>query len=255
MNKKWYLVIALGLISILAMTSLAGCGNPATTLQASTVQISSQQQGIWVTGIGELSVKPDIAVLSVGIVAQEKAVAVAQSKATEAINRVMKSLTDSGIAEKDIQTGSFSINQQTRWDDQKQIETVTGYRITNMLTVKVRAMDKIGFIIDSTVQAGGDLIRINNISFSVEEPSRYYQQVREKAMTAAKNKAEELARLGGVKLGKPTYITENAEYTPMYRAYANVSDSIVAPAAMGTTPISAGETKITLNIQVAYSTN
>src|SRR4030042_4222436 len=99
MKEKWFLIMALGLISILAVPALSACGNPG--LQAQTVQVSSQQQGIWVTGIGELSVKPDIAVLSVGIVAQEKVVAVAQSKATEAINRVMKSLTDSGIAEKD----------------------------------------------------------------------------------------------------------------------------------------------------------
>jgi uncharacterized protein len=253
MKKKWFLIMALGLISILAVPALTACGNPG--LQAQTVQVSSQQQGIWVTGIGELSVKPDIAILSVGIVSQEKSVAEAQAKATAAITKVMKALTGSGIAEKDIQTGSFSINQQGRWDDQKQMEIVTGYRISNMLTVKVRAIDRIGSIIDSAVEAGGDLIRINNISFSVEEPSRYYQQVREKAMNAAKTKAEDLAKLGGVNLGKPTLIQENADYTPMYRAYANAVDSIAAPAAMGSTPISAGETKITLTIQVTYSIN
>ena len=133
------------------------------------------------------------------------------------------------------------------------MENVIGYRVTNMLTVKIRAIDKVGTIIDSTVQAGGDLIRINSVSFSVEEPSKYYQEVREKAMTAAKIKAEDLAKLGGIKLGKPTYIAENAEYTPLYRGYANVTDSIAAPAAMVTTPISAGQAKITLSIQVTYS--
>jgi len=253
MNKKRYLVIVMGLISILMVTSLTGCGSPVTNLEAQTLQVSSQQNGIWVTGIGEVSITPDIAVLSVGIVSLEKTVAEAQSKAADAITKVMKALTDSGIAQKDIQTGSFSINQQTRWDDQKQIESVTGYRVTNMLTVKIRTIDKVGTIIDYTVDAGGDLIRINSINFSVEEPSKYYQEVREKAMNAAKAKAEDLAKLSGVKLGRATYISENAEYTPIYRGYANVTDSIAVPSAAVTTPISAGQAKITLNIQVAYS--
>jgi uncharacterized protein len=251
MKKKWFLVMALGLIMVLALPALSACG--PSTLQAGTVQVSSQQQGIWVTGIGEVSITPDIAMLNVGIVSQEKNVADAQSKATDAISNVMKSLLDSGIAQKDIQTGSFSINQVTRWDDQKQMESVTGYRVTNMLTVKIRSIDKVGTIIDATVKAGGDMIRINNISFSVEEPSKYYREVREKAMTAAKNKAEDLAKLGGLTLGKPTYIAEDAQYTPVYRTYANFADSAAVPAPMGSTSISPGETKITLNIQIVYS--
>ena len=253
MNKKWLLVIVLGLISILAVPALSACGG--TTLEAQAVQFSSQPQGIWVTGIGEVSIVPDIATLNLGIVSQEKTVAEAQAKATDAITKVMKALTDSGIAQKDIQTGSFRIDQRTRWDDMKQTETITGYHVSNMLIVKVRAIDKVGTIIDSAINAGGDLIRINGISFSVEEPSKYYQQVREKAMNAAKTKAEDLARLGGIKLGKPTYISENAQYEPVYRTYANVADSVAIPAAMGATPISAGETKITLTIQVTYSIN
>jgi uncharacterized protein len=112
-------------------------------------------------------------------------------------------------------------------------------------------------IIDSAVQAGGDLIRINGVNFSVEEPSRYYEDARQKAMTAAKSKAEELARLAGVTLGKPTYIAENAQYTPTYGGYANFAVAVPAPARdiSAAPPISAGETKITLSIQVAYSTN
>jgi uncharacterized protein YggE len=72
-------------------------------------------------------------------------------------------------------------------------------------------------------------------------------------MAAAKNKATELAKLAGLTLGKPTYIVENAEYTPYYGGYANYSMGVPAPAMAVAPPISAGETKVTLTVQVAYS--
>jgi uncharacterized protein len=191
--------------------------------------------------------------LRLGIVAQQATVADAQAKASEAMTRVMKSLTGSGIALKDIQTGAFSISQRTRWDDQKQTETITGYQVSNMVTVKIRETGKVGTVIDSVVQAGGDLIRISGIGFSVEDPTNYYQQAREKAMADARNKAEQLAKLAGVTLGKPIYVAEGAQSSVAYESFKSSGMAIPAPTiAMSVAPISTGETRITLNVQVAY---
>lgn len=251
------MVIILGIILMLAVPILSGCTSPAAAQSTGNgVMISQQPQGIWVSGIGEVSITPDIATLNLGVESLETSVVDAQAKASEGMAKVMKALTNSGIAQKDIQTGYFSINQIRRWDNIDQKDDITGYQVTNMVTVKIRAVDKVGDVINAVVEAGGDLIRINGINFSVEEPSKYYTEVRQKAMAAAKAKAEELARLAGVSLGKPTYIAENAQYTPYYGGYANVSYSVPAPVAMGGTPsISSGETRITLSVQVAYSTN
>ncbi len=254
MNKKWLSLIILGLVLILAVPALAGCSSPAVaegTLSA--VQVSQQPEGIWVSGIGEVSITPDLATLNLGVNAQELTVAQAQSKASEAMAKVMKALTDAGIAEKDIQTGYFNISQQNRWDDLKKMDVPIGYQVTNMVTVKIREIGKVGDIIDAVVVAGGDLIRINGITFSVENPAQYYTEARAKAMEAANNKAEDLAKLAGLTLGKPTYIVENAQYTPDYRGYANYSMSVPVPAIDIAAPISAGETKVTLSVQVAYS--
>ena len=73
----------------------------------------------------------------------------------------------------------------------------------------------------------------------------------------AKNKAEQIAKLAGVTLGKPTYVSEGAQYSPVSGGYANSSISMSAAVPAVTTiapPISAGETRITLNVQVAYDT-
>ncbi len=251
MKRNWLLVI--GLAVALGMVGLAGC-SPGTTVlgEIEGINISSQQEGIWVAGEGKVTVVPDIATLRLGIEAQEASVAEAQTKASEAMNKVMTALTDSGVAEKDIQTQYFSIRQVTRWDREREVEVVVGYRVTNKVIAKIRDIDKVGFIIDAVAEAGGDLTRIDSVAFSVDDPTAYHEETRQKAMADAKAKAAQLAELAGVKLGKPTYISEGIQVPPIYpRA---VYEAVPAPAAApAPPPISPGETEISLTVQVVYA--
>lgn len=243
---KRNLLMAIALILVLAVVGVCGCTAGPTTI--GTVDFNSQQEGIWVSGEGEVTVTPDIATLWLGIEAQAETVAEAQTQAAEAMNSVMTALTDNGVDEKDIQTQYFSIYQDTRWDSIKDEEVVVGYRVTNMVTAKIREIDKIGAIIDAVAVAGGDYTRINNISFSVDDPTPYYEEARQEAMAAAKAKAEQLADLAGVTLGKPFYISEGTIYSPV--VYRDVGMETVATVE---TPISPGEMELTLTVQVAYA--
>ena len=247
-KKRWLLV--LGLALVVPVVALSGCTAGPTTVEA--VNLNSQQEGIWVTGEGKVTVTPDIALLRLGIEAQQTTVAAAQVEAAAAMEKVMKALADSGVAEKDIQTQYFSIYQVTRWDDFKNQEIVTGYRVSNRVNAKIREIDKTGAIIDAVAAAGGDLTRIDNISFSVDEPSRYYEEAREEAIADAKAKAENLAGLAGVKLGRATYISEGIQVpSPIYPRYEY---GIIAPTAPAVeTQISPGETDILLTVQIAYA--
>jgi len=247
-KKDWLLSISL--VLVLTIVGLAGCSPGNTVLgEIEGLNINNQQEGIWVSGRGEVMVTPDIATLRLGIEAQAASVAVAQSQATEAMDEVMTALTDNGVAKKDIQTQYFSIRQVTKWDRDKEEEIVVGYRVTNKVTAKIREIDKAGTVIDAVAAAGGDLTRIDSIAFSVDDPSAYYEEAREEAMADAKAKAEQLAELAGGRLGKATYISEGAQIPPpIYRQ--DIYEEAV-PAA--TTPISPGEMEISLTVQVAYA--
>lgn len=258
MKRSWLLSISLGLALVLAVVGLAGC-SPGTArveeLPSSLeVNLNTRQEGIWVSGTGEVTVTPDIATLRLGIVSQEASVAEAQTKASEAMNKVRTALTNSGVAEKDIQTQYFNIRQRTKWDREKEEETVIGYQVTNKVIVKIRDTDKVGTIIDAVAEAGGDLTRIDSIGFSVDDPSVYYEEAREKAMADAKAKAEQLAELAGVSLGKPTYISEGAHMpSSIYQKGIFYEAAAPMPAPAPPPPISPGEMKVSLTVQVAYS--
>jgi uncharacterized protein YggE len=245
-KRTWLLATVAGLLVVLGIASLAACSG-TTSLEA--LNVNSQQQGIWVTGQGKVTAAPDVAILSLGIQAQAPSVAQAQSDAAAAMNKVMNALTSNGVASKDIKTQYFNITQLTRWDDKNQQQVIIGYQVTNTVTAKIRTLDKTGAIIDAVAQAGGDLTRINSISFTIDDPTTYASQARDKAMADAKAKGEQMARLGGVTLGKPTYISESS-YLPT-PVPVRLGEGTTTPADQ--TPISPGEMDVIINVQVAYA--
>ncbi|MFC2044390.1 SIMPL domain-containing protein [Chloroflexota bacterium] len=250
---KKTLLICVGLASILAVVFLAGCAaNDTAVGDITELNLSSQQQGIWVNGEGKVTAVPDLSTLRLGIETEAPSVAEAQSQATVAMDEVMKALDSKGIAEKDIQTQHFNIHRVTKWDRVKEEEVVTGYRVANTVIAKIRNIEKAGAIIDAVVEAGGDLTRIDSIDFSIEDSTDYYARAREEAMDDAKTKAQQLAKLAGVSLGKPTYISENV-YGPMPKYIQPPGGIAYAEAEMAVeTSISPGELELGLSVQIAY---
>ena len=222
------------------------------------------------SGTGKITVTPNIATVDLGVTAQASTVAEAQSQAAAAMDKVISALTSNGVAQKDIQTQYFSIQQITTPiivtppvpystsgasgapitppPTTTTSQAIT-YQVINTVTVKIRTIDKTGSIIDAVSSAGGDLTRINSVSFSVDQPEQYYTQARQLAMKDAADKASQLAKLAGVTLGKATYISESSSTPVPYREV--FAGQGVAPSA--TTPIDAGQTDIIIDVQMAYA--
>lgn len=262
MSRKILLAISLALVVI--SVGAIGCtgdfgfpGSPEALPESpealpagGNIILSQQNTGMWVVGEGTVSVVPDVAIVNLGVEAQAETVTEAQGQAAEAMVAVMGVLDDYGIANKDIQTQRFSIQPVKRWDNGKEI--LLGYRVTNIVAIKIRELDDTGAIIDAVAEAGGDYTRINSISFTVDDPTDYYEEAREKAMEDAEAKAQQLADLAGVDLGKPTYVNESGGFIPVPREYYMAVPGAV-PAPAPSPPISPGETEIRLTVQVVYS--
>ncbi len=257
---KWLWASLLAVTMLAATVTGTGCTKPGTDttsapplsayLEAPDVSIlyGQQQVGIWVTGEGKVWATPDVVRLSLGVEAEAKSVVQAQKDAAEAMNRVIKTLRDRGVAEKDIQTQRFSIQPVRRWIEKENRDEIIAYRVTNIVVAKIREIEKSGSIIDAVAEAGGDLTRINDISFAVDDPTQLYNQAREKALQDAMDKARQIARVTNVKLGKPIYISEGISYTPpVVRDYA-LKTFEAAPS----TPVSPGELEFRVTVQMVY---
>lgn len=246
MKKTWLAIISV--VFILGVIGLTGCSGELGTVQVTT----GQQQGIWVTAEGKVPVTPDIAVISMGVEAQAATVAEAQAQAAAAMDSILAALKNAGVEDKDIQTQYFSIYPVTRWYSDEEKEEVTGYRVSNTVSVKIRDISKAGDIIDAVAVAGGDNTRINNIQFDVEDKTEYYAEAREIAVKYAKTKAEQIAEAAGISLGDIIYITETT-YTPgpIYRNY-DMAVSEASAQGVGTS-ISTGELELSTSVQVNFA--
>jgi uncharacterized protein YggE len=248
MKKFW--LVSVSLIILLAIAGLSGC---ATRISGGTdvSVVTNQQQGIWVTGEGKVSVTPDIVNISLGVQSQEPSVADAMKKTSDAMGKVMDILKANNIADKDIQTQQFSIYPQYSVDQETGKQTISGYQVTNTLIVKLHDISKAGTLIDAVVAAGGNLTVINNVNFTVDDPTRYYDEARQKAIDDANEKAKEIAGLYGVTLGKPTYVLDTS--TIPYPIYYGGSGGPAIMTEQQATSVSAGSTDIVLDIQVSYA--
>ena len=242
MKKSVLITLALALV-VLAV-GVVGCTGQVTAENGTTI-FSQQNVGIWVTGEGSVTVVPDVANLNLGVEAEAETVAQAQAQAATAMQAVIDELKARGVADADIKTQYYNIYPIR--DYQKDTSVIIGYRVTNTVTVKIRDVENTGTIIDAVAAAAGDNIRINSIYFTVDDTSAYLEQARANAMADAKAKAQQLADLAGMSLGKPTYISEGGSYIPYIYVDRNLS------AEGPSTPISPGETEVRLSVQVVYS--
>lgn len=260
MKKKILLVavvLVLSLVTVLGCTSQAGGGTSVTLPSGSVISLSGDnnaQSGIWVSGEGKVMAAPDLILLTLGVEAEELTVAIAQEKAVAAMDEIRKILLEQGIAEKDIQTSYYNISRVTRWIPEEYREEIIKYRVTNTVVVKIRQLDKAGSIIDAVALASGDLTRIDNISFTIEDPTSYYNEAREKAMQDAINKATQVAKLAGIALDKPTYIAVGSSYLPSpLRNYDVGYAKAEGAASVPTTYISSGELEIETTVSVTFA--
>lgn len=87
---------------------LSGEGSPA--LRTALAGSSNGNTGVWVSGTGEASATPDLAILNVGVEALADTVGESRSQAAEAMAATIAILQEQGMALKDIQTRTFNIS-------------------------------------------------------------------------------------------------------------------------------------------------
>lgn len=197
-----------------------------------------------VFGSGAVNVKPDMAEVIISVITEDKELEAAQKLNAKITEQVIENIMKQGVSKKDIQTQSYSINMKYDYIDGKQI--FRGYIVTNSLKVIIRDVNSVGKVIDAAVQGGAN--SINNISFIVSEPSKYYNLALKLAIKDSQSKAMAIAEKLNVSISEvPIQIVELSSnvVTPLMTAGLKASTTA--------TPIEAGENKIIANIEAVFS--
>ena len=208
---------------------------------------SDRPRTITVTGIGRVSVRPDIADLQLGVTITEKTVDAARSASAKAQNGILAKLKALGIEGRDLQTSIVSVNPQYDYSEQSAPPRLVGYQFTNLVAAMIRDIDKVGDAIDGALGAGAT--SIDQISFRVADQSAAEAQAREAAVADARSRADTLAAGAGVVITGVAAIAEGGG-GPI--PYPHHMERMAFAAKDAGTPIEAGMNEVTATVTVTY---
>lgn len=167
-----------------------------------------------VDGDAKMDTATDIATFTASVVTEgEKNVAEIQKQNVEKMNTINTFLKDQGVEKKDLQTNQYSLTPRYSYSNCVAgttclPPTISGYTLTQTLSIKVRNFDSLGNILSGVVLQGANTV--SGVNFTVDDDTDARQVARTEAITKAKKKALEIAQAGGFRLGKLVSLYEDA---------------------------------------------
>jgi hypothetical protein len=211
-----------------------------------TTPIAGTQLDVSATGTSTR--RPDVATISAGVVTQAPKAGDAMAANARAMTAAIAALKRAGVADRDIQTQSISLQPQYRYGD-NQPPQLTGYQASNRVSVRLRDLQGAGGVIDALVSAGTN--QIEGPTLIVEHPEAALDEARAKALATARARAELYAKAAGLTVRRIVRISESDGAPPIIRPMAMMARAKT----MESTPVEAGEQELTVNLSVVFELN
>ena len=222
--------IAVAALVVLAVAAVVGIGQPEPAGGAS----DDTRDGITVTGVGHVDAVPDEAEFSLGITTKGQSAREALTANSTRMQRLISALKAAGVDERDIKTQNVSVGPS--WDGGT--EKSDGYSATNSVSVRIRALDRAGAVLEAASQAGAN--QVYGPTLTREDRDGLEQKALERAVTNARTRAQTLGRAAGVDVGRVTAIAESVQQGGFYEARAAMDTaSTEVPIEKGTEEIQA----------------
>ena len=197
-----FLLISIGLPNINAHASTPTPS--AQQAEQSAQPVCDSTRSIQVSGTAVVNVKPDRALIQLGVQSNGRSAKEAQARNTATINQVTRALKELGIESKDIATDWYTI--EPLYEDYDSLR-IKGYRIHNIIQITMHDVVKTNDAIVAAFQAGAN--QVENVEFYTSELRKYRDQARGMAMIAATEKAKALAASAGTNTSCVLTINEN----------------------------------------------
>jgi uncharacterized protein YggE len=272
--SSWSSLLALTLA--VAAPTLGGCASAGTDRVVVTTDPSPT--GISVSGNGDVLARPDIGHIQLGVEARAATAEQAIQQVNAQMTKVLAALKAAGIADKDVRTNRVTIDRT--FEPQPPPAAVSAavpptpasapppkgvrpimpppppppaaapqyevFRASNSVEATLRDLDRAGQVIGAAAAAGAN--EIGGLELGIDDPIPFERQARDKAVANARARAEQLAKLAGVKLGPVVAIEESQSggYAPAFAMRAVSAKEMDVPVARG-------EMKIEREVHVRFA--
>jgi uncharacterized protein len=241
------LVIGLALVTLLAMSAYAAY-NSATGYYPREITVS---------GNGKAYIKPDIAIINLGVTTEGKKSEDAVKENNDKMNTIIKELKAMGLSDADIRTTNYSLSPKHNWIEGKG-DFIDGYTLSQQLELKIRDFDKVGDILQKATSLGANTI--DQVQFTIEDPQKVKAEAMREAVTKAKEKANDIADASGLKLGKLVSVYEDtysgiSNPSPMYSVAEAKGAGGGSDASTSVPDIQPGQQEVNVTMNLTYRLN
>lgn len=234
--KPKHIATVAAAIAALSATA-AGAQAAAQAAPAPTMLTLSAEAGV--------EAVPDVADIGAGVVTQATEASAALSANAEKMQRVVAALRKAGVAERDIQTSGLNLQPQYRYE-QNQPPALTGYQVSNRVSVTLRDLRQAGKIIDTLVAEGAN--QVDGPTFRVDKPEPLMDKARADAVRIGKARADLYAKAAGMTVRRIDSMSEQgiSQPTPV------PMPRMAAMEAKADSPIAPGEVRLAATLTMVF---
>ena len=152
---------------------------------------SPSRNTVTVTGSGTVQGTPDTINFQIGVNTVNLLASTALTNNNLKVFALEKALERNGVTKKEMQTSGLNIYENTNNQG-----TVTGFTVSDTLSVTMHKVKRAGAAIDAAARAAGNGVVLNGVSFTITNDSTLLQAARTRAMDNARLAAGQLAKAG-----------------------------------------------------------
>lgn len=236
MNRRLAL---LGLAAVLLLAlGLGGCQTKVVTTDGAAPLYT-----VTAGGTGKVTSPPDTAEMYFGVSVQAEEAGAALEQASATAEEITDAVKRAGVAAEDIQTANVSVYPEQSGDGNR--ITITGYRASVQVRVKLRDIEAVGEVITAASGAGAN--EIGGPTFTLSDDAEVRNEAIELAIDDARTRAGVMAKAAGKSLGEIISVSETGVSIPPL--FYDMGARATAEAAV---PIEPGQLDISTQVTVVF---
>jgi len=202
---------------------------------------------IAVAAHGEIKVSPDRATIQVSVQTRAATAATAANENATKQAAVIQALRSLGLGADQISTINYSVYPEQRYEPNKE-PVITGYNVTNTISVDVRKLSEVGPVIDASLKNGANMI--TSLQFYASNTEEARRTAIASAVQKARLDADAAARAAGGTIGGLLEVDVGAYNAPPPRPIAMLRATASADQAQ--TPINPGDQTLSVDVSTRW---
>lgn len=207
---------------------------------------------ITVSGSGEVRLAPDLATVQLGVVSQQENARNAQQEASRIAQGILGAVAALDVPREAVQTSQLVLTPvYEQPGPRQQFPTeprIVGYQASNVVSVRLEDLEKIGPVIDAGIDAGAN--QVQGVSFQLQDDGEARERAMRRAVREARSKAAAMAEALEVTLG-PVLDAQEGGVTIARPEFAQAR-MMAMDSRSAETPVSPGEITVSANVTLRY---